>query len=1767
MQFIDLISSIEPSLSQEEIRARLFAFRSDPVIWQGLLELSDQPQQLENLKVLGKGLTPGSLAMAVLNTKLDLPAVGYSKLAAHFLEDLLQTLENYIQDPTGKPDLLLFAKLAAVLIEKARIGNGWGGVIDEIIHRMKIKDAAQFTSFWGTVFGIIINLIAEKDELLSALLSQDNPFVGLEAFLHTVMSLPVDEEARINLFEKHIAHHKPEFQAQVLRTLSHLADKNQVRQIALRLLQKHQLIDLNPQSASEYWNNLESSMQMVLGLQAITEMASFAGDTAYAEKTNQKSLDVLEAVSAISKIHQSEYRKDCNESSEQNTNWKDLQSPDISRELMYVDIHVTSEESEIQDETIRLINQSKQMITGGNGDLAGEELREIFPKLTDEDIRKIILDGPRFTTSWDPMDVIQLLVKVKCEKEALRVTELCLEKKPADSALNELAYELSKLLGLQESVLKYSQFLHDLEPGNGGKTRALAKAFALNGDYFNASRVSKTLLDTEGKGDLADLLTTAEYCLKMDENTEALMHLKSALGLAPEDAHALSLTGLALKNLGDFEQSMNYLERSVQLSGDDPEAWRLLSELLWQNGNKEAALQKLKEGMAACPGVKDLEIRYADRLIESGSIADAYPILKSWSEKKESIETDLMLLDVMKRLGSPELEKVGLEISERYPEDARMQAALGTIFVLKGKREAALPILKKAKVAQSLTPESSIAYLQALINWKYSDFNFRPSCSRVELLEAFSLLKALIDERATFPALKLVQGETYLAAKDYSSAFEIFANLLQRENDGDPDVRIRMNAGLALSSCALKKFDLAEAAIQECLTLEPEFAGVRRLAAETFAESGQTEKALSLAGMLYESAAEDPLRVSWYADMLRKFGEDERAEIVVSKAIARNPKKLSLVLELAEPRWLSGDQQKATKGLEAVKPLLEKAENAYDLVRAANGFETIEDVDMVSECLNRAAATGDLAGVLNLAGYYRRHNDLDMCCAVLEDSGKQENLFSLLLAETLGVKGRYAEAIQIMEQTDFTLMNVDMYSPFFPEEWKTILQTREPARMVRLTLLARQGQFDHAFQMGMDWLNQTPDDLDTRAATIECALGAGKSEEINGLVDYETCLSNDLSVAHFRMLRNEFLLDKGDLALIELAEDVNDEVAHNILDRITDIRVNLLGGDIPGSEKAFDWVINAEKALEELPFLQRLSGLRSLFKAAGEIARWKNALTLYQTNKPIFKGHIGILVLAINILVEGLEFGNRFETLALSRHMLSTEEKLEAGELLSELLMESEGFHIPQSDILSLRGKIALDPRQEYIRKLATYPPNAKGAAAMMSALRRSGQNEIAVKIARKFQDDTVVLFELARSLEDPTKTKEALNKILDIDPENIMAYRMLSSELSKQGDKQGALEALETALSYWPNEENWQTDAAEKWADLGNYENQISHLRTALETNPEDEELHVRIGKAMVAVHELDEGLEFLKIAAHKNPNRADVWVAIADAHEAAGDLGEALIAAQKAAEIDEFSSTPRIISARIHLKQGNLDTAFVEAQKAVEVDPGDAENYIFLSRVHLENNDKQAALAALEKASACENATLETMLKLAQLMKELNGAGAARNLLEQFSQRYPENHQLLILLAEAEEECGNLEYAQSVSRRALTLKPEDPVVHRLVGKIQEKSGNLDQAALSFSKAIAYDPQNVDGYLDLSEAFYQQREYEKAREVLSEGIDRNARDVRLYLGLANIARESKDYKLAEEMLRKAAELEPRNLNVHRQLGAVLALNMIQHSQEVSVHS
>jgi hypothetical protein len=48
------------------------------------------------------------------------------------------------------------------------------------------------------------------------------------------------------------------------------------------------------------------------------------------------------------------------------------------------------------------------------------------------------------------------------------------------------------------------------------------------------------------------------------------------------------------------------------------------------------------------------------------------------------------------------------------------------------------------------------------------------------------------------------------------------------------------------------------------------------------------------------------------------------------------------------------------------------------------------------------------------------------------------------------------------------------------------------------------------------------------------------------------------------------------------------------------------------------------------------------------------------------------------------------------------------------------------------------------------------------------------------------------------------------------------------------------------------------------------------------------------------------------------------------------------------------------------------------------------------------------------------------------------------------------------------------------------------------------------------------------------------------------------------LLKSSRDYPAAESMLRKAAERDPDNVNIHRQLAALVALNLVHSRQPVT---
>jgi tetratricopeptide (TPR) repeat protein len=93
---------------------------------------------------------------------------------------------------------------------------------------------------------------------------------------------------------------------------------------------------------------------------------------------------------------------------------------------------------------------------------------------------------------------------------------------------------------------------------------------------------------------------------------------------------------------------------------------------------------------------------------------------------------------------------------------------------------------------------------------------------------------------------------------------------------------------------------------------------------------------------------------------------------------------------------------------------------------------------------------------------------------------------------------------------------------------------------------------------------------------------------------------------------------------------------------------------------------------------------------------------------------------------------------------------------------------------------------------------------------------------------------------------------------------------------------------------------------------------------------------------------------------------------------------------------------------------------------------------------------------------------------------------------------------------------------------------------------------------------QPLEALLEIGKAFSDRREFHKALAAYQKAIEVDENDYRAYYLAAMVMRDGKDYPGAENMLRKAAQLNPDDVNIRRQLGAIVALNLVQTCQEAN---
>ena len=156
---------------------------------------------------------------------------------------------------------------------------------------------------------------------------------------------------------------------------------------------------------------------------------------------------------------------------------------------------------------------------------------------------------------------------------------------------------------------------------------------------------------------------------------------------------------------------------------------------------------------------------------------------------------------------------------------------------------------------------------------------------------------------------------------------------------------------------------------------------------------------------------------------------------------------------------------------------------------------------------------------------------------------------------------------------------------------------------------------------------------------------------------------------------------------------------------------------------------------------------------------------------------------------------------------------------------------------------------------------------------------------------------------------------------------------------------------------------------------------------------------------------------------------------------------------------------------------------------------------------------------------------------------------------------------LAECYSAVGQDADAEQTAMEALKLAGEDGSLHYLAGKIQRARGQLDQAIDHLSDAIRLEPANVEAYLELAQAHVDLRQYEQAVRVYQQATIVCPDDHRPYYQAGMLLKDGADFAAAEIMLKEASSLMPADLNIRSQLGALMALNFVHHTQDALTRS
>lgn len=1713
-------------LSASDLSVLIPALRQDPVIWEFVLN---------NLETLLENPLFSQLEQWTPE-RLGLYALGFLRNGDAPVEKARQkalTIEKTMEKPITR--VTGFLEAAAIAFSAFETETRQEMQMKGISKLYSRPDIQLDDQGWKTVVACLPFEVTQIEE------------IALEHRLHSILCQPMAEEELSVHISKSILNLETVRQIEMLRFLARSGRKNLVKLVA------DQVSFDQPGEKRIDLFSVNDARQKALIFQA-------AGDTEKASELLGESILLLDHYKQQISEQQTAMQKG------EQTSFSDAGDDGISDELA-------------------MFNQALSFGDLANAREHGQTICTMF--VARAATEKGISRTPEYLLDADPKVFISQLQDIGLDQDALQTAFLFLKERPTDCELLVTTSYLLESLGDLSSAIAYAEIAAALEPNSKEQQKRIAKLYANANDYEGSYKHWHHLSEDCAEDDVETWLGLAESALQTGRFEDTVHGCQTLLKSDPENSKAHYFLALGLCNTGSLEQSMEHLNTAVYLDPENQDAWLRLAEGYESLGENSAALDTLRKASLSNPESIEINYSLADGLLNTGSPSEALHYLEKCANLAPRVpDTAVKLGKTLSSLGKyDEAEQILTGAFQKWPENAEVASLYADVLIASGKKTSAIKPMEVYIHNAGSTAKQLMRYTDCLLDIEKPAYKQALLIKQANLSKGIAALERLLSIEPENSTAKMVLAEAVLVNGEAAFAKKLYEKLLENRND-HIQLHSRINTGLGLACMNLGEYETAIAIFQESSQDMHEDLFLHQKLAEAFEKVNLEDEAMQTAEYALRIAPADIENLGWYASLAERLGKLNESISAFESAAELDPSNPVFALNTARLMIQNGERDAARMWLD--NAIQNSAMTANDFQAAAYSYLRLQDAMSGYACLEKAVegkqnTTPEM--VLEFSALARSLFGDEKALQVLQKGLETVQATRQLLtyqADICHALKQDNQALELLQKAK-TLKNFEIGEEpgtaarnfLMTTSWMESLSSEKGINARIASMYFNQGKLAAGLDVLEGMLATEPDDLAIRTKAIEAAFNLLDFGKIDALLISDPDIlkkmppDNQPDVEDYLALLAEIALNRNHLdeasCLLEDLIAIDPSVSRV---KVLQARILMHKGDEKVAQIAFqnsarsttnDWKV-LKKDEEWMAGLSTVVKAGWLSDAALELGNYDLAVRESEEACQAQPGSV------LNLLRLIRAYAQAAYAARLRGELFVVHNAVDRGILDAASLKVTEAYNMAKvirTDIdIDKWYTIAiavLQPGPDTIHALLQYEPDCISAPFFAAVFRWINNHSNAIEVCNKFEQNPELMLHKALCFL-PTDVEQGVKSIAKAFARNAQQplYFAAAALLAEEaGDTASALSEMESALNIWNNEPEWFFMAA-RYADmLGQAQKSLELYQKSAQFDDGSGKYVLAYGYALIDAGQADTAVKVFDSVDSALKDKEELRIAIANAYLKSGNFSKAAEIAEGLINSGCASADCLILVSQLAYREGKDELSLEKAQQAVSIEPQNPAA-IYYSVQLLRSLDRPVeALSRLEQHLQYVSDMPEFTLLHAELVYEVDGALSALPLAEQLDEVKNKSLRTVKLISRVFNECGLIEKFTKAALEGLKINPGDPDLNLWLGKSQSKTGQLDQAVQHYAEAIRQTPENAEAYLELADLYQKRREEVQSIHILRKAIEAFPEDYRAYHAAGNILKEMKDYAGAEAMLRRAAELEPTNLAIRRQLGAIIALNLV----------